>query len=147
MQTPLDGRRVPTEAGAEPEFRVVTLVAGQDSGLGLLAGVDGLTVKTVAVPAEVGRLAREVRADIVVLAPNHTDAWPVSVAEGVAADLAGSVPLLVVFEAPHDGEVLEQRIGGPGVTLIMRAAITTEQLVHAIRDAVARYRTRSSDLP
>jgi hypothetical protein len=142
MQTPEDGGQAQGAADERPVLRIAALAdpGGAAALAGLLEDAAGVVVETVASAGELRALIHSDRPDLALLAVDQTVAWPVTLAEEVAAALRDRVPLLVLCEVAHDAELIERRVAGPGVTVLMRAKLTAGRLVDAARTAVARHR-------
>ena len=146
MQTPEDGRRTHGAANAGPALRIAALADRQGAAMidALLGGAHGFVVEALASTADLrARLAAD-DPDIALLVVDQTAAWPVTLAEDVAAAARDRVPLLVICAAVHDAELIERRIGGPGVTVLARSWLTADRLIDAARTAASRHRAGRS---
>ena len=71
---------------------------------------------------------------------DETPGWPVSLAERLAARLGGRVPLVIVCDSAADSEVIEQRLEGPSIRVLLRGSLTAGLLADAARAAAAHAR-------
>lgn len=121
------------------EPRVVALVGARTNGLVRnLASGHRMSVRLVDTPDELLGLIDASATDVALLSTERMPGWPVSEAEKLAARVGGRVPLIVMVDAADDAEVLEQRIAGRAVQIMLRSSLTGDLLADLVATALAR---------
>jgi hypothetical protein len=125
----------PGQAGAT--LAVATLEKG--SGLAeLLAGTDGVSVRSVATLDELARLVEAGAADAAIVDPELGDGWPTDVGRMAAERLHGRVPLLLVCRSARDAAVLEGRVEGYSAVVLLRDRLAAGDLAAVLVGEVTR---------
>ena len=136
---PMARSRAHQGAGAEPATRVGILTGG-DGSLGtaaLLLEVAGLATVEARSVTELQALVRDSGIAAVVVDPELGDGWAVETAETVAAAIGGRLPVMLLCRHAHDAQVIQQRVAGPAISVLLHEELTAEQLATIIKGAIA----------
>jgi len=139
---PLDGsQRVASVRDQPAAIRVATLTGPLSAALvHELAADSRLVVRISTSPDDLVALVDRNETDAALVFVDETPGWPVSLAERLAARLGGRVPLVIVCDSAADSEVIEQRLEGPSIRVLLRGSLTAGLLADAARAAALHAR-------